>query len=55
MFLDIPEPVDELADGLPEGLVGIHTEEPGDVHQREEQVAQLFLDLPGVLFLERLL
>ena len=47
MFLDVPKAVDELAYGLPEGLVGIHAEEAGDVHQREEYVAQLLLYPPN--------
>ena len=55
MLFDIPETVDELADGLPERVLGVDPEEPRDVHEHEEDVAELLLDACRVLCLERFL
>ncbi len=31
MLLNVPEPINELADGLPERILGVDAEEPGTI------------------------
>ena len=38
-----------------QGVVGVHTQEAGNIDEREENISQLFFDLLGVLVFQRFL